>query len=143
MKNSLELNYKDLKDICDPNIFHFDTTADIKEYNTIYGQDRGINALQFGVQVEVKGYNIFVEGPTGVGKTMYTKNYLETISKKKKIPNDWCYIYNFDDPNEPIAISFPAGQGKLFKKTMDDFIKDVRLDIKRTLIMKILKKKNN
>lgn len=63
---------------------------------------------------------------------MYTKNYLETISKKKKIPNDWCYIYNFDDPNEPIAISFPAGQGKLFKKTMDDFIKDVRLDIKRT-----------
>ena len=132
MKNSLELNYKDLKDICDPNIFHFDTTADIKEYNTIYGQDRGINALQFGVQVEVKGYNIFVEGPTGVGKTMYTKNYLETISKKKKIPNDWCYIYNFDDPNEPIAISFPAGQGKLFKKTMDDFIKDVRLDIKRT-----------
>ena len=132
MKNSLELNYKDLKDICNPNIFHFDTTADIKEYNTIYGQDRGINALQFGVQVEVKGYNIFVEGPTGVGKTMYTKNYLETISKKKKTPNDWCYIYNFDDPNEPIAISFPAGQGKLFKKTMDDFIKDVRLDIKRT-----------
>ena len=132
MKNSLELNYKDLKDICNPNIFNFDTTADIKEYNTIYGQDRGINALQFGVQVEVKGYNIFVEGPTGVGKTMYTKNYLETISKKKKVPNDWCYIYNFDDPNEPIAIPFPAGQGKLFKKTMDDFIKDVRQDIKRT-----------
>lgn len=132
MKNSLELNYKQLKDVCDPNIFKFNTTADIKEYNTIYGQDRGINALQFGVQVEVKGYNIFVEGPTGVGKTMYTKNYLETVSKKKKIPNDWCYIYNFDDPNEPIAISFPAGQGKLFKKTMDDFIKDVRLDIKRT-----------
>ena len=132
MKNSLELNYKQLKDVCDPNIFNFNTTADIKEYNTIYGQDRGINALQFGVQVEVKGYNIFVEGPTGVGKTMYTKNYLETVSKKKKVPNDWCYIYNFDDPNEPIAISFPAGQGKLFKKTMDDFIKDVRQDIKRT-----------
>ncbi len=132
MKNSLELNYKQLKDVCDPNIFNFNTTADIKEYNTIYGQDRGINALQFGVQVEVKGYNIFVEGPTGVGKTMYTKNYLETVSKKKKVPNDWCYIYNFDDPNEPIAIPFPAGQGKLFKKTMDDFIKDVRQDIKRT-----------
>lgn len=76
MKNSLELNYKDLKDICDPNIFHFDTTADIKEYNTIYGQDRGINALQFGVQVEVKGYNIFVEGPTGVGKNYVHKKLL-------------------------------------------------------------------
>ena len=87
MKNSLELNYKQLKDVCDPNIFKFNTTADIKEYNTIYGQDRGINALQFGVQVEVKGYNIFVEGPTGVGKTMYTKNYLDKISKKKKNTN--------------------------------------------------------
>ena len=61
MKNSLELNYKQLKDICNPNMFQFETTADIKKYNTIYGQDRGINALQFGVQVEVKGYNIFVE----------------------------------------------------------------------------------
>ena len=132
MKNSLELNYKQLKDICNPNMFQFETTADIKKYNTIYGQDRGINALQFGVQVEVKGYNIFVEGPTGVGKTMFTKRYLDQVSKKKKVPNDWCYIYNFDNPNEPVAVSFPAGQGKLFKKTMDDFIDDVRADIKRT-----------
>ena len=132
MKNSKELEYKDLKDICNPNIFKFDTTADIKEYNTIYGQDRGIKALEFGVQVEVKGYNIFVEGPTGVGKTMYTKNYLESISKKKKVPVDWCYIYNFDDPNEPIALSLPAGQGKIFKKAMDTFIKDIKLDIKNT-----------
>ncbi len=132
MKNSKELDYQDLKDICNPNIFKFDTTADIKEYNTIYGQDRGIKALEFGVQVEVKGYNIFVEGPTGVGKTMYTKNYLETISKKKKAPSDWCYIYNFDDPNEPIAISLPAGQGKVFQKAMDSFIKDIKLDIKNT-----------
>lgn len=132
MKNSKELDYQDLKDICNPNIFKFDTTADIKEYNTIYGQDRGIKALEFGVQVEVKGYNIFVEGPTGVGKTMYTKNYLETISKKKKAPSDWCYIYNFDDPNEPIAISLPAGQGKVFQKAMDSFIKDIKSDIKNT-----------
>ena len=132
MKNSKELDYQDLKDICNPNIFKFDTTADIKEYNTIYGQDRGIKALEFGVQVEVKGYNIFVEGPTGVGKTMYTKNYLETISKKKKAPSDWCYIYNFDDPNEPIAISLPAGQGKVFQKAMNSFIKDIKSDIKNT-----------
>ena len=49
MKNSLELNYKQLKDICNPNMFQFETTADIKKYNTIYGQDRGINALQLSL----------------------------------------------------------------------------------------------
>ncbi len=132
MKNTKELNYKDLKDICNPNIFKFETTADIKEYDTIYGQDRGIKALQFGVEVKVKGYNIYVEGPTGIGKTMFTKNYLENVSKKRKVPVDWCYIYNFDNPNEPIAVSFPAGQGKQFQKAMESFIKDVRTDIKNT-----------
>ena len=80
----------------------------------------------------MKGYNLYLEGPSGVGKTMYTKNYLRKIAKKKKIPNDWCYIYNFDNPNEPIAVSLPAGNGKEFKAVMDDFIKDIKADIKRT-----------
>ena len=63
---------------------------------------------------------------------MYTKNYLESIAPKKKVPNDWCYIYNFQNPNEPIAVSLPAGQGKEFKESMDGFIKEVKKDIKKT-----------
>ena len=63
---------------------------------------------------------------------MYAKNYLDKISKKQKTPSDWCYIYNFDNPNEPIAVSFPAGQGKEFKETMDTFIKEIKSDIKST-----------
>ena len=132
MKKTNELNYKELKNICDPEIFKFNTTDELDTSDLIYGQDRGIKALQFGLSVDVKGYNLYLEGPTGVGKTMYTKNYLDQISKKEKVPNDWCYIYNFDNPNEPIAISLPAGQGKEFKDLMDDFIHDVKVDIKRT-----------
>jgi len=63
---------------------------------------------------------------------MYTRNYLEKLSSKKKVPVDWCYIYNFDNPNEPIAVSLPAGQGKDFQETMDGFIKDVKMDIAKT-----------
>ena len=127
-----ELSYKDLKRICNPNVFKFEDTSELEGINTGIGQDRGIKALEFGVNVDVKGYNIYLEGPSGVGKTMYAKNYLDKISKKKKTPSDWCYIYNFDNPNEPIAVSLTAGQGKEFKETMDLFIKDIRRDIKNT-----------
>ena len=132
MKKTNELSYKDLKRICDPNIFKFEDTSELEGINTGIGQDRGIKALEFGVNVDVKGYNIYLEGPSGVGKTMYAKNYLDKISKKKKVPSDWCYIYNFENPNEPIAISLPAGQGKEFEETMNLFIKDIRKDIKNT-----------
>ena len=132
MKNKNELNYTDLKMTCDKKLFNFKTTQDLENITTGIGQERGIKALEFGLQVDVKGYNLYLEGPSGVGKTMYTKNYLNKISKKQKVPTDWCYIYNFDNPNEPIAVSLPAGQGKVFKDAMDGFILEVKKDIKKT-----------
>ena len=132
MKKNNELSYKDLKVTCDPNVFKFNTTAEIDSISTGIGQDRGIKALEFGINVDIKGYNLYLEGPSGVGKTMYTKHYLDKISKKKKVPSDWCYIYNFDNPNEPIAVSLSAGQGREFRDTMDQFIKEIKLDIKNT-----------
>ncbi len=132
MKNKNELSYKDLKLTCDESLFNFDTTQEIEDIHTGIGQQRGIKALEFGLQVDVKGYNLYLEGPNGVGKTMYTKNYLDKISKKQKVPNDWCYIYNFNNPNNPISVSLPAGQGKEFRDNMDGFIKEIKKDIKKT-----------
>lgn len=127
-----ELNYKELKNFCDPNIFDFETTDDIIDNDLIYGQDRGIKALEFGLSINAKGYNLYLEGPTGVGKTMYTKKYVTEIAKKEKTPNDWCYIYNFEDSNEPIAVSLPAGSGKEFKESMESFVIDIRKYLQRT-----------
>lgn len=132
MKKKNELGYQDLKFTCPENLLNFDTTAELEPIQSGIGQDRGIKALEFGIQVDVKGYNLYIEGPSGVGKTMYTKNYLTKISSKKKTPCDWCYIYNFDTPNEPIAVSLPAGQGKEFQDAMDGFIKEIKKDIKKT-----------
>lgn len=130
MKN--ELSYKSLKNICNPNNFKFETTDDLDSKDLIYGQDRGIKALEFGLDVEAKGYNLYLEGPSGVGKTMYTKNYVTKIATKKKTPDDWCYIYNFEEPNEPIAVSLPASKGKEFRDDMTSFISDIKRDIKLT-----------
>ena len=133
MRKMNELSYKDLKDVCNPSTFKFEKVNEVIDTtNLVYGQDRGIKALEFGVNVDIKGYNLYLEGPAGVGKTMYTKKFLQTRAAKEKVPNDWCYIYNFDDPNEPIAVSLPAGQGKAFKDDMDSFIKNIRKDIKKT-----------
>ena len=74
---------------------------------------------------------------------MYTKNYLNKISKLKKVPQDWCYVYNFENPNEPVAISFPAGQGQEFRDTMDKFIKDIRSELKTTFNNKDFEKEKN
>ena len=132
MKSKNELNYNQLKMTCNPNMFKFETTENLENITSGIGQDRGIKALEYGVNVDVKGYNLYIEGPSGVGKTMYTKNYLKKIAQKKKVPQDWCYIYNFNNPNEPIAVSLSAGHGKEFKEDMDEFIKEIKKDIKNT-----------
>ena len=132
MKNKNELNYKNLKISCDPSIFKFKTTEELDNIETGIGQERGIKALEFGLNVDINGYNLYLDGPAGVGKTMYTKHYLDKISKKQKTPCDWCYIYNFENPNEPIALPLHAGQGKEFKEQMEVFIKDIKNDLKNT-----------
>ena len=133
MRSRNELTPKDLKDICNTNIFEFETTKEITDTkDLIYGQERALSALEFGVDIDVKGYNLYVEGSSGIGKTMYTKKYLDEKAKKQKVPNDWCYIYNFENPNEPVAVSFPAGEGKAFQETMETFVKDIRRDLKKT-----------
>ena len=132
MKKTNEVSYKELKYNCDPNIFDFETTEEIEANYKGVGQERGIASLEFGLTVDTKGYNVYLEGPSGSGKTTYTKNYLNKLSKTKKVPPDWCYIYNFENPNEPVAVSLPAGEGNNFKTTMDKFIKEIRTDIKNT-----------
>ena len=133
MRKSNELAPKDLKDVCNPSQFKFETTKEIDDTtNLIFGQARAIKALNFGLDIDIHGYNIYVEGTTGIGKTVYTKKTLVARASKEKAPSDWCYIYNFDNPNEPLAISFPAGQGKVFQNTMETFVKDIRRDIKKT-----------
>ncbi len=132
MKKTNEVSYKDLRYICNPDIFKFETTDELDSNYKGIGQQRGIASLEFGLSVDTKGYNVYLEGPTGSGKTTYTKSYLNKISKSKKTPPDWCYIYNFENPNEPVAVSLPAGEGNNFKELMEKFIKEIRTDIKNT-----------
>ena len=90
----------------------FKTTKDLKAYEEILGQERATQAINFGVNMKVKGYNIYVCGYTGTGRNSYikrvTQNYAKENFDKNKL-KDYVYVYNFKDEYSPISISVPAG----------------------------------
>ena len=97
MRKNRELMPKDLKASCNPDMFKINTTKDIEDCtDLIYGQERGIKALNFGIEIDLNGYNLYLEGSSGVGKTMYTHRLLKEKAKSKPVPNDWVYVYNFE-----------------------------------------------
>lgn len=130
MSRIKELSYTQLKKSCDPASFKFKTTKELEPFTGTIGQARGIKAMEFGLNIDIKGYNLYLEGPTGIGKTIYARNKLKAIAKTKPVPDDWCYVYNFENPNEPIAISLPAKMGKEFTNDMAQFIENIKVEIK-------------
>ena len=104
---------------CDAEKFSFTTTADLEERVSVLGQDRAISAVELGINIRSKGYNLFCLGPEGTGKTSLVKRILDKEGKLRATPNDWVYVYNFDEPHKPVAINFPAGQASSFAKEMD------------------------
>jgi len=95
----------------------------------IIGQERALKAIRLGLEMESLGYNIFVVGLVGTGRNTTIKCLLEEIDKAGKIPDDLCYANNFKDPDQPRCICLPPGQGKTFKKDMDDLIESLKKNI--------------
>ena len=110
---------------CDPSKFDFNTTADLEERLSALGQDRAIHAVELGIHIKSRGYNLFCLGPEGTGKTSLVKRILEKEAKNRKTPDDWAYVYNFDEPYKPLAMSFPAGQAAEFAKDVDELLDEL------------------
>ncbi|MDD4439030.1 MAG: AAA family ATPase [Tissierellia bacterium] len=98
------------------------TSKDVSVLEGVIGQDRAVKSMEFGLAMEATGYNIFVLGPQGTGKTTYAQTVVSKAASKRDVPDDWCYINNFSEWDKPLAISLPAGQGKVFQKDMEKLI---------------------
>jgi Cdc6-like AAA superfamily ATPase len=94
----------------DPDKLGFDTTAQAKTCTQIIGQRRAVDALRMGLEISGDGYNIFVSGPVGTGRTTTVKRLLDEVEKDKTVPDDKCYVNNFADPDQPRLICLPAGK---------------------------------
>jgi lon-related putative ATP-dependent protease len=121
-----ELPIESLRRECALNIISCKTTEGLKPLQGIIGQERAVRALKFGLEIRQRGFNIYVAGYPGTGRTTAVRDFLEEIARTKPVPSDWCYVNNFSNEYEPKAIKLPAGRGKDFQKDMKDFVENVR-----------------
>ena len=94
--------------------FSFSTTNDLEPFRGVLGQERAVEALQFGVAMPRPGYNVFVMGEPGTGRFSFVKRYLKAEGKRLQTPADWVYVNNFDEPREPRALELPGGAAAAF-----------------------------
>lgn len=113
-----KLKPEDLKWTCDPSVFDFETTNDVKPIEGIVGQERALKALRVGVDLKSAGYNIFITGLSGTGKFSTIKMMLEAIASDCENLRDYAYVNNFGDEDHPMLIHFPAGQAVKFKRDL-------------------------
>ena len=105
MEKVKELDAEALCWRCDPEQFNFETTEDLEELTEIIGQPRAVEALQFGVNIEQEGYNIFALGPAGTGKRSLVRRLFADKAAAEPVPSDWCYVNNFEQSHKPRALS--------------------------------------
>lgn len=122
-----------LRTKCDLSRFKFRSTKNLDILNTIIGQDKAVEAIKFGLGIRNQGYNIFVTGLTGTGKTSVIKSFLEEIVHREKTPGDWCYVYNFNDPDFPKSIFFPTGEGSKFKESIRRVFAEITAGIPKAM----------
>jgi lon-related putative ATP-dependent protease len=126
-----ELSAAELWNPCDPTIFDFETTESLPDEVMIIGQDRAVGAIDFGVGIASQGFNIYALGQTGTGRTATTYTFLNRVASDQPVPNDWIYVYNFAEPNQPNAISLPPGTATEFRRDMQELVDDLLREIPR------------
>ena len=104
----------------------FETTKEVNPLKGIIGQQRGTEALSFGLKMKKKGYNIYVTGIGGTGRSSFTNSITKEFAAKKSVPSDWAYVYNFKKKESPKALSLAPGKGKKFKEDVEDTIENLK-----------------
>lgn len=143
MLDKYKIPVEKLRNQCDPKIFPYDTTEGWTVKRELIGQDRAMEALKYGLSMKRKGYNIYVSGFTGTGRNSYSYLVAKEFADKKPVPKDWCYVYNFQKPNCPKALSLNPGEGINFKQELEAAIKNIRLEIPKILTSKDYEDRKN
>ena len=129
MAKKFEVKASDLRLICDPKVFKFKNTSEVKPLDTVIGQERAVQAIDFGLNMDDPGYNIFVTGLASTGKSTIVRDLVNTHAKRLPTPNDLCLVNNFKDEFRPKAIVVPPGTAIQFSKKMKRAIESLKKEL--------------
>jgi len=121
-----KLDYSKARKTCPEDFITCETTSELKPLTEIIGQERAVKALQFGLDIQEEGFNVYVAGLPGTGKKTAITTFLEQKAKEIEVPPDWCYVYNFEDNQKPNALKLPPGKGSDFVKDMEKFVGNMK-----------------
>jgi lon-related putative ATP-dependent protease len=121
-----ELKWTEARKQCPRDFIDCTSTLDLDPLVEIIGQERAVEALQFGLDIREEGFNVFVAGQPGTGKKTAIMNFLGEKAKTLPSPSDWCYVNNFQDGNSPNALRLPSGKGAEFRGDIDGFIDEMQ-----------------
>lgn len=119
------LSVEKLRWRCDPRTLAARSTDELTPSRDIVGQERALRSLRVGLEMKHFGYNIFITGLSGTGRTTTIKRMLQAFEKTKVDLSDFCYVFNFRNPDMPVALTFPAGRGRAFKNEMESFVAEI------------------
>ena len=114
-----------LYQVCDLGQFDFKTTADLEPLDQPLGQDRALEAIEFGVDIEQQGFNLFVVGDSGLGKHQLVQQILSRHAQADNSRSDWCYVNNFANPQKPRILKLAAGMGQKLRLDMESLVEDL------------------
>jgi predicted ATP-dependent protease len=120
---------------CNSEDFAFQCTDELVPLDRLIGQDRAEEALRFGLEVDKPGYNLFVTGLTGTGKTSAIKSHLQKIvgelacPDRRKHISDWSYVYNFDNADRPQVLRLPPGTGKTLRNRLNETLRVLGMEV--------------
>jgi len=130
--NAYEVSPELLRKTIDPSEFELDGTRESEALEGVIGQQRALSALEFGLGMKERGFNVYVAGPHGSGKMTTIRAFLENLAGKQETPPDWCYVNNFEDPYSPTVLNLPAGMGQRLKQDMKNMIEHLRKEIPKS-----------
>jgi lon-related putative ATP-dependent protease len=125
------LEPEQLRWFCDPAQLSFETTEELQPLDGTIGQDRAVRALTFGLEIRSTGFNLFVAGPRGTGRSSTVDAYVRRLAASRPAPGDWCYVHNFKDASCPTALKLPCGRAAALAQDMRMLIDAVRRDLRR------------
>ncbi|MFO7993446.1 MAG: ATP-binding protein [Marinobacter sp.] len=114
---------------CPVDQLDFDTTDSLEDLDLPCGQERVLRALEFGAGMRADGFNLFVLGPSGTGKHELVERFLANYAEQQPVPSDWCHVHNFEFADRPRSMRLAAGEGRQFKKDMNDLSGELRTAI--------------